>query len=308
LLRRNPKKPVMTAPQLAKPIAPKDYPYAESYELEDFHYQVAWRSHSAVPGHHFSTQSGGGYEFHGHASLIANPDARHLDVHASLHDPFGQFVVKTFRQRSSIPVYVLADLSGSMGFHNNHSKIRILAHFAATTAYSAYRTGDPFGFIGCADEVDWDLFLALRWQKGVMGEIFDRLASFEPQGTSVEGLFEAASLIGKRRALIFLISDFHFPLNKLKAIMECLTRHDVVPVVLWSSMEFELPNWGIYRLCDPETGEERCLFMRPRLREKMRDLFLQRHDSLTQACLSYGRRPFFVIDRFVPEAMSRYFF
>ena len=298
----------MTPSESAISIAPKAYSYAESYELEDFHYQVAWRSHSSVPGHHFSTQSGGGYEFHGHAPLISNPDARHLDVHASLHDPFGQFVVKTFRQRSSIPVYVLADLSESMGFRGNYHKTKILAHFAATTAYSTYRTGDPFGFIGCADEINWDLFLPLRWQKGIMGGIFDRLADFQPQGKSVEGLFKAADLIGKRRSLIFLISDFHFPLNKIKAIMECLTRHDVVPVVLWSSLEIELPNWGIYRLWDPETGEERCIFMRPRLREKMRDLFLQRQHSLTQLCLCYGRKPFFVIDRFIPEAMSQYFF
>ncbi len=301
----------MTSSDSTESITPGVYPSdtgsANSDELEDFHYQVAWRSHSAVPGHHFSTQSGGGYEFHGHASLLSNPDARHVDVHASLHDPFGQFVVKTFRQRSSIPVYVLADLSGSMGFRGGR-KTRILAHFAAITAYSAYRTGDPFGFIGIADEINWDLFLPLRWQKGIMGGIFNRIAEFQPQGKSVEGLFEAANHIGKQRALIFLISDFHFPLNKLNAIMECLTRHDVIPVVLWDSLEFELPNWGIYRLYDPENGEERCIFMRPRLREKMRDLFLQRQHSLTQLCLTYGRQPFFLIDRFVPEAMSQYFF
>ena len=79
--------------------------------IREFHYQVPWRSHSAYPGHHFSTQSGGSYEFHGHAPLISKPDPRHLDIHASLHDPFGQFVVRTFRQRSTIPVYVVADLS-----------------------------------------------------------------------------------------------------------------------------------------------------------------------------------------------------
>ena len=278
------------------------------FEMEDFHYQVAWRSHSAVPGHHFSTQSGGGFEFHGHAPLISNPLPKNLDIHASLHDPFGQFVVRTFRQRSSIPVYVLADVSASMGFRGSVRKIDILANFSASTAYSAYRTGDPFGFIGCDDDIIWDLYLPLRWQKGMEGEFFDRLVDMQLHGHSAKGLLDAANLIGKSRSLIFLVSDFHFPIDQLTAIMDRLIRHDVVPIVLWDSLEFALPHWGIYRLFDPETGAERCIFMRPGLREKMRDSFRQRRHRLTRLCLSYGREPFFVVDRFEPETMSQYFF
>jgi len=277
-------------------------------DLEDFHYQIPWRSHSAIPGHHLSTQSGGGYEFHGHAPLLSYPDARNIDVHASLHDPFGQFVVRTFRQRSSIPVFVIADLSASMNFRGRCHKTKILAHFSAVSAYSAYRTGDPFGFFGCSDQIHWDLYLPLRWQKSMNQDLFARLKNFHPRGDSVQGLFDVASIVGKRRALIFLVSDFHMPLHRITALLEAFAPHDVIPVVIWDSFEQEPPAWGFYRLRDPENGHERLLFMRPRLQQAFIDAFSERRRLLIQRFEGHNRKPFFITNRFDPVSMSEYFF
>ncbi len=275
--------------------------------LIDFHYQVSWRSHSAVPGHHYSTQSGGGFEFHGHAPLISHPDPRNIDIHASLHDPFGQFVVRTFRQRSAIPVYVVADLSASMAFRGDGDKPETLAWFSACAAYSAFRTGDPFGFIGCGENVIPQLLLPLRWYKSIADKLWRRLNNHTPKGQSADGLLAAAPLLGRKKSLVFLISDFHFPLATLNQILQNLETHDVVPVVLWDSREEIQPNWGITRLCDPETGRNRCLIMRPGLRKKIRAAFGQRRDSLISLCAQFGREPFFVEDAFDPEDFTYYF-
>ena len=277
-------------------------------DLEEFHYQISWRSHSAIPGYHLSTQSGGGYEFHGHAPLISCPDARNIDIHASLHDPFGQFVVRTFRQRSSIPVFVIADLSASMNFRGRSHKTEILAQFSAVSAYSAYRTGDPFGFFGCSDQIHWDLYLPLRWQKSMNRDLFARLSGFRPRGKSVQGLFDVAGLVGKRRALILLVSDFHMPLDRITALLEAFAPHDVIPIVTWDSFELEPPNWGFYRLRDPENGRERLLFMRPRLQHAFIQAFAERRRMMNQRFEDYNLKPFFIIDKFDPAAMSQYFF
>lgn len=301
-LMRNPRQTITPFLQNRRATGPTR-PFAE------FHYQVAWRSTSAHPGHHRSTAAGGGYEFHGHAALISNPDPRHLDVHASLHDPFGQFMVRIFRQSSTIPVYVVADMSASMGFKGMSDKMDLLAEFAASAAHSAYRTGDPFGFMGCDSRIHWDLFLPLRFYKGIALELFHRLAAFQPQGKNAAALMEIAPHLGRQRALVFLVSDFHLPLAQLSELLNTLIHHDVVPIVLWDSLEYQAwPRWGLVRVGDPETGRARTLFMRPALYEKFQEGFARRRRELIDTCLRYGREPFFMIDRFEPDKMTRYFF
>lgn len=277
--------------------------------IPEFHYAVGWRAPGAHPGAHRSAQSGGGYEFAGHVPFLSNPDPRNLDIRASLNDPFGQLMVRSFRQRSTIPVFVLADLSASLGFHGMGNKLETLAQFTASAAYSAYRTGDTFGFLGCDDAIRWELFLPLRFHKAVAPELYERLRSFSPVGRSAEGLHHAARHLGKQRALVFLVSDFHFLLDRLDRLLGSLVRHDVVPVVLWDSAEYEqLPSWGLVYVEDPETGERRRLFMRPTLREKFRMAFERRRAKLVHLCTQRGREPFFVVDRFDADALTRYFY
>jgi uncharacterized protein (DUF58 family) len=277
--------------------------------IPEFHYQVNWRSPGIHPGHHRSAQHGGGYEFAGYTLLTANPDPRNLDIRATLHDPFGQLMVRTFRQRSAIPVYVIADLSASMGFRGTTSKTRLLAEFTASVAYTAYRTGDFFGFIACDSVIRWDLFLPLRWHKGAAAELLKSLENFRPRGRSSDGLSEVAPHLGKQKALVFLVSDFHFGLDRLDTVLKTLVRHDVVPVVIWDSAEFDrLPSWGLIYLEDPETGVRRRLFMRPGLHEKIRASFEQRRDDLERMCTLHGREPFFLKDCFDPDDLTRYFY
>jgi uncharacterized protein (DUF58 family) len=277
--------------------------------IPEFHYQVGWRAQGGHPGHHPGIRPGGDFEFHGHIPLINHPDPRHLDVRATLADPFGELKVRSFRQRAAVPVYLLADLSASMGFHGQTRKTALLAMFAAAAAYSAYRTGDPFGFIGCDSDIRWDLSLPLRWRKGMAMELRERLLNFRPAASTARGLLEAAPHLGKQRALVFLVSDFHFPLAEAEEILDTFLHHDLVPIVIWDSAEFEkLPAWGLVHLHDPETGERRRLFLRPSLRDRLRERFAQRREELTRLCARYGREAFFIVDRFDADAMTRYFY
>ncbi len=277
--------------------------------IAEFHYTVGWRAPGAHPGTHAGAGFGGGHEFAGHVPFLANPDPRQLDIRASLHDPFGLPMARAFRQRVAIPVYVIADLSASLGFRGISSKLATLADFAAACAYSAYRTGDSFGFIGCDETLREDLFLPCRFHKGAAPELHERLRGFPARGRSAEGLHRAAPRLGRQRALVFLASDFHFPLAQVASLLDSLVRHDVVPVVLWDSAEYgHLPPRGLAYVEDPETGARRRLFMRPGLREKFREEFAKRREALTRLCAARGREPFFVVDRFDADGMTRYFF
>lgn len=274
----------------------------------EFHYRVRWRSHRAHPGHHRSNQVGGGDEFAGHAPLTAYPDPRNIDVHATLHDPFGQLMVRLFRQRSSLPVYVLADLSASMAFGSPRRKLESVADFAAAAAYSAYRTGDPFAFFGCDEKVRWEWHLPLRWYKGMPAEFRRRLAAIAALGRSAAGLAQVGPLLGRQRSLVFLVSDFHLPPDQWRAVLDSLVHHDVVPIVVWRDEEFtRLPAWGWVNLQDPESGECRRIFMRPSLRESFTARFAARREELAACCQRYGRKPYFLDDPLDLDRLSAYF-
>lgn len=276
--------------------------------IAEFHYRIRWRSHRAHPGHHRSNQIGGGDEFAGHAPLVAYPDPRHIDVHATLHDPFGQLMVRLFRQRSSVPVYVIADLSASMSFGSPQHKLETVADFTAAAAYSAYRTGDPFGFFGCDEAVRWDLHLPLRWYKGLAPEFRRKLTTFEALGQSTAGLHEIPPLLGRQRSLVFLVSDFHVSPEETAAWFDALIHHDVVPIVAWRDEEYtHLPAWGWVNLEDPETGEFRRIFMRPGVRDEFERRFARRGQELVALCQRYGRKPFFVDKHLDADRLSEYF-
>lgn len=275
----------------------------------EVHYKVAWRSRSSFPGHHASQQRGGGMQFRNHVPLIDAPDPRRFDVRASLRDPFEQIQVRVYQQTSAIPVYVIADLSASMRFTGAHAKRDVLADFVACISYSAYKTGDTFGFIGCADRAAAPLVLPPTVNRAAGADLAVTLRAHTLSGRSADGLLDAADFLGARRALVFLVSDFHFPADLLRRVLRSLAYHDVVPVVVWDPREYdELPGFGLARVVDPETTRSRLLFMRPRLKQRIREVFAARQNALSDTFTQHGRVPLFIGDGFDPAEVTRYFF
>lgn len=273
---------------------------------EEFHYQVPWRTNSAHPGHHLSSQTGGEQEFYGHAPLISRPEPHNLDIHATLLDPFQQFKVRTFRQRGVIHVNLIADLSASMAFHN---KMALMADFTEKAAYSAYRTGDFFAFFGCDEQIRPDFYRPSRWYKGGLPELAEQLRTCRPSGLHCQSALDIHDYLPRHRSLIFFISDFHFPMRDIELIFDSLSKHDVVPIILWHPQEYEsLPRRGLIRYHDAETGRDRHLWMRASLREKIKRHFDSRRKQLTHLFMRYGRQPFFIDESFQPDQMTRYFY
>ncbi len=273
--------------------------------MDEFHYRIAWRASSAHPGHHRSRTAGGGYEFHGHVALHSGADPRHLDIRASLCDPFGEFKVRQFLQTSLIPVVVLSDLSASMAIG---TKPALLARISAAIAYSAYRTGDPFGFVAVSGNGHSAIHHPPRRRRGLALDLSRQLRQSRFEGPGLAAAPDLTGLVGNRSALVFLLSDFHFPLTRLETLLERLRPHDVVPVVLWLSQEWTPPaRWGWARLRDPESGQRQGWLLHPGSGPRLRQAFEHRRRQLTAVCRHHGRPPFFVEDRFCPHAFSRYF-
>ncbi len=281
-------------------------------DIREIHYRPSAPARGQFPGAHRSRGGDSGFEFRGHAALVDAPDPRRLDLHASLRDPFGEWRVRLFSQRKAVPVVVLADLSASMAFHGRQARPEVLADLVDGLAWSVWRAGDSFGFIGCGAQVQprW-LQLPTR-QRHAGAALAQALRSWQPEegaaSACADGLLQAPALLGRQRALVFLVSDFHFPLPLLRAVLAGLAAHEVVPVVLRDPQEFELPErWGLLQAQDPETRQRRLVWWRPALRERWQAAQAAQAAALAQVFAEAGLRPLIVEGPFDADAMTRHF-
>ena len=279
--------------------------------LRELDYRVAAPVVGGFPGHHRSRRGDSGFEFRGHAALLDAPDPRRLDLHASLRDPFGDWRVRLYSQRKAIPVVLLADLSASMGFEGRQRKAEVLADFVESLAWSAWRIGDRFGFIGCDAVVrpEW-LRLPTR-SRGTGQALAQALRGWTPDGPSAgsaDGLLNAPAWLGRQRALVFLVSDFHLPLALLNAVLAGLAAHEVVPVVLWDPLEFTVgAARGLLHTVEPESGRRHLVWWRPALRARWQRAHAERRAALLQAFAARRLRPLFIEGAFDADAVTRHF-
>jgi len=250
---------------------------------------------------------GNGQLFKRHEPLIANPDPRRIDIRASVLDPFNAYKVRVYQQPSTVDVFVIADLSASMNFVGAQDKKQTLLKFIAALANSAFEYGDKFGFIGCSDVIDQKYHLPASRHLHRLAELTKQLVTM-PSINSAVALKEAAVYLPARRSLVFMVSDFHFPLLHLQATLGSLQNHDVIPLVLWDEQEYQkLPDWGLVTYADVETGKSQLLFMRPALKQKIVKAYQQRQQAIQAGCRGFGLEPLFLSQGYQAEPLNRYF-
>ena len=272
--------------------------------IREFKYEINWPARGHRPGHHRSHGRGSGFEFREHLSLAADPEPRRLDLHASLSDPFGGFKVRSLRERRTIKVQVLADLSASIRFGR---KLATVADFSASAAHSAYRTGDAFGFMAAAAEVIEPLRVPARRSKSTAAWLDERLHRHHCSGESSIGLLDAAKQLERRHALVFLLSDFHFELHAIDTLLRSLSAHTVVPVVLWEPAEYAVPEGtGLAAARDLESGAERTLWWRGSFSARARRAFAERRAALQALFRRHALRPL-LLPAFDADRVSQYF-
>ncbi|ACC72933.1 DUF58 domain-containing protein [Paraburkholderia phymatum] len=288
--------------------------------LAEFQYRLPVRVSGARPGGHRGSSVGIGQEFAAHTRLFDHPDPRRIDVRASVRTVQREWLVRVHRQRVAVPVHAVVDVSASMRFGAGATKLEVAAAFVEALGHSAFRIGDPVGMLAFDGEAREDLFVPARHARGMGSLMSERLRDCLQDGTRSSsrespralspdrGLRDVATRLAGRACLVFLVSDFHWPLAALPALLDTLTHAWVVPVVQWNRAEVEPPaHNGWMSLVDVESGEMRSMWMRDSVRERWRSAVADRRAQIATLFARHGIRPFFNQGAFDGEALSRYF-
>jgi hypothetical protein len=275
---------------------------------QEFHYRLPYRVGGWRPGAHPGTRLGAGQEFVSHMSLYARPDPRRLDLRASLRDLSNDWLVRVHRQRASVQVHAIVDVSASMAFGARKTKLQVAADFVEALGQSAGRVGDAVGMVAFDATDRADLFVPAVVSRGIGALMASMLRQAETAARGFEGLETAAQRIAGRRGLVFLVSDFHWPLERLNPFLDFLAHALVVPIIVWDPAEIEPPALdALAPLSDAESGARRTLWLRPKLRSQWRAAVARRRAELDGLFAARAIRPFYVVGAFDAEAMSQYF-
>ena len=288
----------------------------------EFHYRLPGRVSGQRPGSHAGSSVGPGQEFVTHMSLFDRPDPRRLDLRASLRTLKEDWLVRVNRQRAGVAVRALVDVSASMSFGGVRPKLHVVADFLEALGLSAFRVGDAVGMMAFDEVERSDLFMPARVSRG-MGTIMAAALRAElstplapvpavretARRSATDGLEEAASHLAGQPGLIFVVSDFHWPLERLNIALDLFAHANVVPIVVWDPAETEPPGRNsLASLRDAESGARRTLWIRPKLRQDWRRAVADRRATIDSYFASHGIRPFYIEGNFDADSLSRYFF
>ena len=210
-----------------------------------------------LSGEYHSVFKGQGIEFDEVREYMAGDDVRSIDwnVTARMGHPF----VKRFAEERELTVLFLVDISGSQCFGTaTRSKAEVAAEITCLLALSAVQNQDKVGLILFSDRIEKSV-PPRKGRTAVMRLVREVLASEETRhGTDIAGALRFLNNVQKRKAVVFLISDF-IASGYERELRVTAKKHDVICCPVSDPAEQCLPDVGLLELQDPETGELRLV-------------------------------------------------
>lgn len=212
-----------------------------------------------MAGQYQSAFKGRGMEFAEVREYIPGDDIRTIDwnvtARAGRLSGALQPYVKQYVEERELTVLLVNDMSGSHFFGTqNRLKSELSAEISAILAFSAIRNNDRVGSILFSDEIQ-SFIPPQKGTQHVLRVIRDLLYTQpDTRGTNIANALEYLNRIQKRRAVVFLVSDF-LDTGFEKNLKLAAKRHDLVAIVVEDPREYLLPDAGWLTLNDSETGK-----------------------------------------------------
>ena len=212
-------------------------------------------SSNIFAGQYHSAFKGRGMAFSEVREYQFGDDVRDIDwnVTARFHRPY----VKVFEEERELTVMLLIDVSGSLDFGTQKQMKRdMVTEIAATIAFSAIQNNDKIGVVFFSDKIE-KYIPPKKGRKHIL-YIIREMLDFQPESkrTDVKQAVEFLSSVQKRRTTAFILSDFYVRNDFLQSLQICNRKYDVVAIQVYDQRAKDLPDVGLMKVVDAETGFE----------------------------------------------------
>lgn len=212
-------------------------------------------SQNIFAGEYHSAFKGRGMTFSEVREYQYGDDIRDIDwnVTARHNKPY----IKVYEEERELTVMLLIDVSGSRNFGAiGIEKREMIAEIAATIAFSAIQNNDKIGVIFFTNKIE--KFIPPQKGRKHILYIIRELLDFQPEnyGTNISTMLQYYTDALKKRCTTFLISDFIDNNDYSKAISIAGNKHDLIAIQVYDNRETQLPNIGLIKFKDLETGTE----------------------------------------------------
>ena len=207
-----------------------------------------------LSGDYHSTFKGQGVEFDEVRPYEVGDDVRTIDWNVTART--GTPYIKRYSEERELTVLFMVDVSGSQSYGSvTRSKAELAAEVASLLALTAIRNQDKIGLILFSDKIV-QYIPPRKGRQGVMRLVREVLAAEDDAtgGTDIAGALKFLNGVQKRRAVVFLVSDFQSE-GYERELRVTARHHDVIAIPVSDPAEGELPRAGLAELEDPETGE-----------------------------------------------------
>lgn len=220
-------------------------------------------SHQIFAGEYHSAFKGRGMAFSEVREYQFGDDVRNMDwnVTARLRAPY----VKVFEEEREMTVVLMVDVSSSGIFGTTiRTKRELIAEIAAVLSFSASINNDKVGALFFSTKVE--KFIPPKKGRSHLLRILRELLEFTPQesGTDISEALRFLTNAIKKRCNAFLLSDLlDVDANAAPKYEEALkiaaNRHDLSVIEIYDPRERDLPDVGLVRVCDAESGAQRWI-------------------------------------------------
>ena len=237
-------------------------------------------SDNVFAGQYHSAFKGRGMSFAEVREYQPGDDVRDIDWNVSAR--FDRTYVKVYEEERELTVMLLIDVSGSLEFGSQERTQRdMITEIAATLAFSAIRNTDKIGVLVFSDRVE--KFIPPAKGKGHILRIIRELLTLSPTGrrTDIGRALEYFMRITKRQSVAFLLSDFIDDKDYSRQLAMASRRHDVVALQVFDRRLSSLPDVGLMKWEDAETGHQQYVdTSSPAVRKAYAEHWQQRMNSL----------------------------
>lgn len=239
-------------------------------------------SQNIFAGQYHSAFKGRGMAFAEVREYQFGDDVRDIDwnVTARFQHPY----VKVFEEERELTVMLLIDVSGSLNFGTARQlKSDMATEIAATLAFSAIQNNDKIGVIFFSDRIE-KYIPPQKGRKHIL-YIIREMLDFHPlsQKTDVGMALEYLTRVMKRRCTAFVLSDFYTRADFSTVLQIANRKHDVAAIQVYDKRAKELPDVGLIKVRDAETGHDIYIdTSSKKLRQAHTRYWMEREETLRQ--------------------------